>query len=61
MADVELVFLDEEETWKRFDDASRSLLGISGSDFAKRLDEGDIEDLPNSAVMRVAILRPAAA
>lgn len=61
MSDVELVFLDEAETWERFDNASQRLLGLSASEFVERFDAGMLEDLPNSDVMQVAILRPSAA
>lgn len=61
IGDVEVGFLDETETWERFENASQRLLGISGSEFVERFDAGRLEDLPNSDVMQVAILRPSAA
>jgi len=58
--EVTLNFITSDEAWQRFDTAALELLGMTGEQFAKRLDAGDIDDLPQSPSMRVAMLRPEA-
>lgn len=59
--EVALNFISADEAWIRFDTAAQELLGMTGQEFASLLDDGDIEDLPQSPSMRVAMLRPEAA
>lgn len=56
--EVSLRFISAEEAWARFDRAARDLLVLTGEEFARRLDAGDIDELPQSPSMRVAMLRP---
>lgn len=56
--EVSLNFISADQAWERFDRAAQDLLNLSGEEFARRLDAGDIAGLPQSPSMRVAMMRP---
>ena len=61
MTDVTLEFIDEEESWRIFDDAAKRTLGISGEEFARKWDAGEYVGSRNNDLMDLVILRPASA
>lgn len=56
--EVELEIIDDSQERARFEEATRKHLRMSGAEFEAKLDADDIDDLDQSAAMRVAILRP---
>lgn len=55
---VEFAFITEDESWQIFDENARRILGIDADTFVKRWDAGDYAEDRDTAVMRVAMLRP---
>lgn len=58
MGEVTFERISQAESWDVFDAAARRLLHISGEAFAQRWDDGGYKDADDSAVMKVAMLRP---
>ena len=58
MTGVSFELISDEEQWKTFDDAARRLLGVAGSEFARRWDCGEFLGSDEPGVRQVAILRP---
>jgi hypothetical protein len=55
---VQFEKIDERESWAIFDEAAQRWLHIDAETFVQRWDSGEYRDEPDSAVMRVAMLRP---
>lgn len=58
MGNVRVERLNSDESWRVFDNAAKRLLRISGTEFARRWDDGDYADRDAVDVMQVAMLRP---
>lgn len=55
---VEVVLIDDQESWEMFDAAARRELDLSGEDFIQQWDAGEFADRLDTAIMRVSVLRP---
>ena len=50
--------IDSAQSWAVFDNASRRVLGISGTELIRRWDAGEMADDSRPELMRVLMLRP---
>jgi hypothetical protein len=50
--------ISREESWRRFDEAARRRLHVSGETFIRKWDAGEYKDRDTDAVIQVAMLRP---
>ncbi len=58
MTGVSFELISDEEQWEIFDDAALRILGVDGSEFARRWDCGEYLGSDEPGVIQVAILRP---
>lgn len=55
---VDFEVIDSQEAWSIFDETSKRLLHLDGSEFARLWDAGEFATSDSTDVMRVAMLRP---
>lgn len=58
--DVEIVEVSPEEGWRMLDRQARKYLNLSGEEFVRRWEAGEIDDPDRTDVLRVAFLIPLA-
>lgn len=59
--DVTIVEVSPEDGWRMLDRQARKYLNLSGEEFVRQWESGEIEDPDRTDVLRVAFLIPLAA
>ena len=58
MGSVTFDLISDEEQWEIFDASAGRLLGMDGTEFASKWDDGEFIGKDDPGIMQVAILRP---
>lgn len=54
-----VIELTEAESYELFDRQARAWMGMSGEEFARRLRDGEIEDVDRNPVIKLSLMMPA--